>query len=590
MSTEARTGRGKQAAPGPSFEARRWRRALPGVAALLWLLAAGWGLGSYPLTEPDEGRNGTAAFEVATEGRWLLPTYDGLELLDKPLLWFDAAALALRAFGVGELGVRLPSLLFTAATVLLVVGFARRLYGPAGGWVAGAALGTSPLVLAFARIAIFDPMLVFFMVAALVLFHEAVERGPGEEPRGLSRRWCAALAWLAMALGVLTKGPVAVAVPLLVALPYALWRRRGRALWSGPGAAVFGTLVAGWGAFVESRVPGYFEYVALTETWGRLTSSGPGSTDLGSSSGVRSLVPVLLGGSLPWSVVAAWAWLSGWRRRPSGSGGGGAPGPLAPSSVYLALWLVVPSLLFELAEPKRLQYVLPLVPAVALLLAAAAARARVTAGALRAGAVALALPGLALLAAGSGVWPVLGDLAGNLAPRARSGALVLGLLLLAAPAFAAGLARRRPVMAGVALALPGLLLPLVLYPVVAEIGRLRSSVDLAVAVEARCAEAPVVGIDVLPSTLPFYLRRPIGMASETGRPFQSHYVEVHWESIVAREGSDPRFTRSWWDGLPPRAVAVFGRRDQVKRVGAELHGFAPLAANRLYEVWSRGCG
>lgn len=582
MSTDEQVGRGHHA-PGP-FPVR-WRRAAPVLATAVWLLAAEWGIGSYPLAEPDEGRNGTAALEVATGGHWLLPTFDGVELLDKPLLWFDAAALAILALGPGELPVRLPSLLFTAATVLVVAWFARRLYGDAGGWIAGVALATSPLVLAFVRIAIFDPMLVFFMVLALVLLHEAVERRAGGELHGLSGSACAVLAWLAMAGGVLTKGPVAMAIPLLVALPYAVWRRRTGAVWSWVGGAGFLVLVGGWVAYVESRAPGYVEYVAVTETWSRLASRGDGAVDLGSSGVVRSMVPILIGGALPWSVVAAWAWVRGWSGRPRPGDAARATHPTA----FLVLWLVVPVLLFTLAEPKRVQYMLPVVPAVALLLGAVAARHGLSAGALRAGAVVLAPPGVALLAAGTGVWPVLEDLHPRIQEPAHASALALGILLLAAPAAAFGLARARPTAAVVALALPGLLLPAALYPAVARVSELRSAEGLAAAIEWECPGAPVVGLDALPSTLPFYLGRPVGLASATGEPFQSHYVEAHWETIVARRSGDPLLTLSTWDDLPTRVVVVFDRRDQAKGLGAELRGFDLLATERLYAAWGGGC-
>lgn len=579
MSTDEPAGRGRDAL-GPSLVG--WRRlaprAAPWVAVLLWFLLAGWGLGSYPLSEPDEGRNGTAALEVATGGHWLVPTYDGVVLLDKPLLWFDAAALAILGLGPGELAVRLPSLLFTAATLLLVARFASRLYGSIAAWVAGLVLATSPLVLTFARIAIFDPMLGFFVVLALVLFHEAVQASDGRAGAGR----VVASAWLAMAAGVLVKGPVAVAIPLLVAVPYAAWRRRTRAVWSWAGAAGFLALVGGWAGYVEWRVPGYLEYVVLTETWGRLTSSVE-SVDLGWSGPIRSLVPILVGGTLPWCVIAAWGWAHA-RRRGTVRGDGGLA---AQSTAFLVLWLVVPLLLFAYAEPKRLQYMVPVVPAVALLLAAVAARGAVTPGAIRAGAVTLVPVGAALLLAGLQVWPVLGGLHEELLAPAHRAAVVLGLLLLLASAAGGWWARSRPPAAVLALALPGLLLPAVLFPTVARVSELRSTEGLAREISTACPGAPVVGIGVLPASLPFYLGRPVGLNSPTGHAFQSNYVEKAWPEIAA---SRPLFATAWWQDLPTRSVVVFERWEDGKRLGAELQGFRPLAENRLYAAYGRECG
>ena len=81
-----------------------------------------------------------------------------------------------------------------------------------------------PLVIAFARTVIFDSALTFFIVAAIIFFYFAVETE--------ARHW-SALAWLSIGFGVLTKGPVAIALPLLVAIPYAIWRKRASSVWNG---------------------------------------------------------------------------------------------------------------------------------------------------------------------------------------------------------------------------------------------------------------------------------------------------------------------------------------------------------------------
>ena len=73
-----------------------------------------------------------------------------------------------------------------------------------------------PLTIVFARTVIFDSALAFFIVLATIAFHEAVETR--------EKRWTL-LAWAAIGAGVLTKGPVAIALPLFVAIPYAVWSR-----------------------------------------------------------------------------------------------------------------------------------------------------------------------------------------------------------------------------------------------------------------------------------------------------------------------------------------------------------------------------
>src|ERR1700726_710423 len=76
-------------------------------------------------------------------------------------------------------------------------------------------------------------------------------------------------------------------------------------------------------------------------------------------------IPCLLAGALPWSVLA----LAGWRRSWAPRGGGRQLGRLDPPRLYLALWIALPLVLFSLSHSKRPQYILPLMPAVAIMAA-----------------------------------------------------------------------------------------------------------------------------------------------------------------------------------------------------------------------------
>lgn len=472
----------------------------------------------------------------------------------------------------------------------MVARFAWRLYGGGGTWITTLALASSPLVLAFARIAIFDAMTSFFMVWALVSFYRAVEGEATESAPGRLRRVLlspAALAWLAMALGVLTKGPVAFASPLLVALPYALWRRRPGALWSTPGVAAFVVLVGSWTAYVASRVPGYFEYVFVSETGNRLTT-----TDLGNSGSTWSVVPALVGGALPWSLVALAAWIAVlWVERVGRTGSerrklsAGAD----PSVLYLLLWLAMPIVFFALSHPKRLQYLLPAMPAIALLLAAASVRRPLPPAALRLAAGVLIVLGAALVVAGTGVWDVLARLDDGLAGVGRRTALALGVLFLLAPGIAAWLARARPMAALVALALFGVLMSLVILPMLVRVAELRSSAGLARVILRDCPAAPVVGIDVLPTSLPFYLGHPVGLASASGSPFPSTHVKEGWNELAANGSGEPLFTLAWWRDLPQRSVIVIERDAQAEVLGAGEHGYALLGVDRRHAAYGRGC-
>ena len=136
------------------------------------VLALGFDLGGYPLFDPDEGRNAEVAREMAETNDFVLPHLDGLPYLDKPIVYFAVAAVTMKVLGPTEAAARLPALLFTIATLVVVVRFARRRWSPDTGWLAGLALATMPLVLAYARTTIFDSALAFCTTLAILAFWE----------------------------------------------------------------------------------------------------------------------------------------------------------------------------------------------------------------------------------------------------------------------------------------------------------------------------------------------------------------------------------------------------------------------------------
>jgi len=329
-----------------------------GVWAVVVVIVLALGIGSFPLIEPDEGRNAEVAREMAETNNYVLPHLNGLPYLDKPVVFFAAAAVMIEILGPSELAVRLASFLFALATALLVGCFAHRIFGRQQAFVAVVAAITAPLAIALSRAVIMDSATSFFMVLALISFHRAIEkRCSARERVGAARSWIGwtVLAWTAIALGVLTKGPVALAVPLMVAAPFAVWRRASLAVWNPLGAIVLAAVVAPWVWAVSREIPGFLHYVVVTETWARMTTD-----ELRRTQPFWYFLPVLLAGAFPWSIVA----LFGLRSRAID-----LDADRRADRVFLWLWLLVPLIFFSLSRGKQEQYMLPLVSAIALLVA-----------------------------------------------------------------------------------------------------------------------------------------------------------------------------------------------------------------------------
>lgn len=527
----------------------------------------GLGLGGHALIDPDEGRNAAIALAMSRSGDYVVPHLNGLPALDKPALFYAAAALAVRCAGATETAARLPALLAAWATVALTAWFAGRLFGRGTAWVAGLACATAPLAVAMARTAIFDSMLSFFVVLALTAFYLAVESPPGTERPSNERRW-AVVAWTAMACGVLTKGPVAVVVPLLVAAPYALWRRRSAVVWHPSGWLLHLLVVIPWVLAVESRVPGFLRYALVTESWRRLTTD-----ELQRGGPLWYFLPVLAGGCLPWILVVVGSGREPWRRARSEEG---------RALLYLALWIAIPLLFFSLSQSKRPHYVLPLVPAVALLTAYVWCGSPSRHRAARAGAAGWLVTGGLLLAATLGVedWSRVEP---ELSRAVASTALAVGVLLAGGGAVAWVCARRRG-LALVALSLPVVLLPSVMTPLLVDLARSRSGQDLAAALRPHLTpDTRIVGIETFSPSFTFYLGRPIHLSSATGEPLRTNHLVHSYATWVSLDDSSTLHPAGWWRqalaSCSEPTVFLLESRFQADELALQIAGLPVLFTN-----------
>ncbi len=145
------------------------------VAGAAIAVALSYGVRSTPLIDPDEGRNAEVAREMASTNDFVVPHLNGIPYLDKPVAYFAATSLSIKLFGANELSVRLPSMLFAIATAILTIVLGVRIFEHRTASLAGLALMASPLVIAYARIVIFDSMMMFAVTGAMIAFYMAWE-------------------------------------------------------------------------------------------------------------------------------------------------------------------------------------------------------------------------------------------------------------------------------------------------------------------------------------------------------------------------------------------------------------------------------
>jgi len=312
-------------------------------------------------------------------------------------------------------------------------------------------------------------------------------------------RGAAILAWAAIGVGVITKGPVALALPLLVAIPFGIIRKRTSRIFPLLGLVVFVIVIAPWVWAISQAIPDFLRYVLVTETAQRLATKA-----LKRTGPPWYFIPYLLGGALPWSFV-----LLGTRvdRRDRGN-------------LYLLLWLAIPFVFFSLSQSKRPQYILPLMPAVALLVARTwcAGGKRGT----RIAAAVLVALGVVLIAGTPFV-----HLTQEFTAGARVSAYALGACALVGGLVAFAFVEKRWI-ALCALSLPMIAAPVAVNPLMEGIGSRRS----AKALMAQMPPGDVVGVEAYTGSMQFYLRRPIIVVTPDAEEFTSNYLIRHYDTFA----------------------------------------------------------
>ena len=357
------------------------------VLFISWI-AFGWRLGSVGLVDETEPLFAEAARQMIETGDWVTPYFNGEPRFDKPPLVYWLMAIGFHLLGVNEWAVRLPSAL--AATALTGLGFytLRRFGFPQphwaeatvsasngkstdlcrrstqalwiSAWIGAAVMGLNIETLVWARIGVSDMLLTGCMACSLLAFFLGYAQ---PENPSLQVRWYFACYGL-MALAVLAKGPVGLVLPVLIVGAFLLYTGKF------------------WEVAPEMRLlPGVLLFIILTLPWYGLVILANGRAYIDSFFGYHNFerftnvvnghsapwfyyFPVVFIGFLPWSSFLPLAiarlrfWRPGiWRQQPRSSHLG----------VFALIWFAVVFIFFTAAVTKLPSYVLPLMPAAAIL-------------------------------------------------------------------------------------------------------------------------------------------------------------------------------------------------------------------------------
>lgn len=315
-------------------------------------------LGLRPLLLPDEFRYAEIPREMLASGDWVVPRLDGLLYFEKPVLgyWLVAASQAL--LGGNRFAVRLPSALAVGLTALLAAFLVRRTAGE--GSAAPARLTALvflscllPAVLG--TTAVLDGPLALFLTVTLVCFFFASAAPPSSS----RERWLLLASGAACGLAFLTKGFLAPALAAVVAGGYLCWQRRWRDLVRMPWLPAISALAVAtpWSLAVHSRAPDFWRFFFWHEHVQRFFENNSGQHPEPWYF-FFAAVPLVL---LPWSFFLPVA-VAGYR-------GVDHPPERRDLIRFCVIWAAGTYLFFSASSGKLHTYILPALPAIAILLA-----------------------------------------------------------------------------------------------------------------------------------------------------------------------------------------------------------------------------
>jgi len=310
------------------------------------------------LFQTDEGRYAEIPREMVVSGDWVTPRLDGLLYFEKPVLQYWTTAVVYELFGQSNWTSRLWTALTGFLGVLMTAWAGVRLFGGRSGWCAALLLAASMYYVIMGHFNTLDMGVSFFMCMSVFAFLFAMRAGDRNEIS--ARRGWMYLAWIAAALGMLSKGLEAVVLPGLTFIIYTTITRdwkRWKQLHIYGGIILFIVIAAPWYVLVSLRNPSFAYHFFIYEHFYRFLTPDahrPGEW--------WYFIPVLLFGLLPWWPQFARSIVSLFQHSHIQT----QPAQFN-HRLFLWTWCVVVFLFFSFSSSKLASYILPIIPALALL-------------------------------------------------------------------------------------------------------------------------------------------------------------------------------------------------------------------------------
>jgi 4-amino-4-deoxy-L-arabinose transferase-like glycosyltransferase len=328
-------------------------------------------LGAIGFVGPDEPRYAWIARDMAETGDWVTPRLYGHPWFEKPPLYYWGAALCFKLFGVSEAAARLPSAISALLATLAMAWLAWRLYGAETARWLLLLLPTTVGMIGFSHAAAtdmpFSAMLTVAMVCAAMIVglvpdessrEGAQHAAPVQGETGVARRWLALVLFgFVLGLAVLAKGPAGVILSGGAVFFWALFTKRWRdalRLFHPAAIATFCLTALPWYVLCARRNPDFFRIFIIEHNFRRYLTP-----EFQHIQPFWFYIPVVLIAFLPWTAGLLWTAVVGTLRAYRKQ--------ISHSTEFLLTWSLFCVLFFSISQSKLPGYVLPAVPAIAMI-------------------------------------------------------------------------------------------------------------------------------------------------------------------------------------------------------------------------------
>lgn len=309
-------------------------------------------LGMRPAIIPDELRYAEIPREMIASGDWVVPRLDGFRYFEKPVMGHWLNAVSMKIFGENDFAMRFPSAVAAGLSMLIIFIAARRFLNNSTALLAALIFMTSQMVFCIGTFNVTDTMLAAFLNLCIFTFFFAYS-----EEKIHKRFLFLALSGVFAGCAFLTKGFLAFAVPCLAIVPFLLWQKQWRRIFTMPWIPLVFVLLVSipWCILIHLRESDFWNYFFWFEHVQRFLA---GSDEFQHPEPFFYFIPVLLIGALPWTFVMPAA-VAGLKKNILD----------VPFNRYLICWFTLSFLFFSASSGKLATYILPCFAPLSILLA-----------------------------------------------------------------------------------------------------------------------------------------------------------------------------------------------------------------------------